>query len=114
MDLITRLHIKFLENFYSIAISLRTLKCCLTDYGLDKFGSDISNASLRVIMEREVSEPSPLKGYRNIWNNLPVTDSIKVSRDKLMKMLRNIDRINSTSTNYQASRTRWQSYLMTQ
>ena len=54
------------------------------DYRLDKIGSDISDASLQVITESEVSSQSSLKGYRNIWNNLRVTYGIKVSRDRVM------------------------------
>ena len=74
----------FLEKFHSITISLRTLKRGLTDYGLNKIGSDISDASLRLIIEREISCPSSLKGYQNIWNNLCATYDKKVSRDKVM------------------------------
>ena len=46
-------------------------------------------------MEREVSDPSPLKGYRNKWNNLRATYGINVSRDEVMEMLRNIEQVNS-------------------
>ena len=51
LDLITSICM-FLETFYRITISLRTLKRRLTDYGLN-----ISDASLRVITKREVSDP---------------------------------------------------------
>ena len=46
-------------------------------------------------MEREVSDPSPLKGYRNKWNNLRATYGINVSRDEVMEMLWNIEQVNS-------------------
>ena len=46
-------------------------------------------------MEREVSDPSSLKEYRNICHNFRATYGIKASRDKVMEILRNIDRINS-------------------
>ena len=82
----------FLEKFHGITISLRTLKRRLADHRLNKIGSDISDASLQVIIEREVNGPSSLKGYRNIWNKLRVTYGIK---DKVMETLRNIDPVNS-------------------
>ena len=44
----------FLEKFHGITIKLGTLNRGLVDYGLSKTGSDISDASLRVIIEREV------------------------------------------------------------
>ena len=82
----------FLEKFHGITISLRTLKRRLAGHRLNKIGSDISDASLQVIIEREVNGPSSLKGYRNIWNKLRVTYGIK---DKVMETLRNIDPVNS-------------------
>ena len=84
----------FLEKFHGIRISLPTLKRRLADHRLNKIGSDISDASLQVIIEREVNGPSSLKGYRNIWNKLRVTYGIKVPRDKVMEILRNIDPVN--------------------
>ena len=56
----------FLERFHGITISLRTLKRRLGDSRLNKIGSDKSDASLQVIIEREVSDSSSLKGYQNI------------------------------------------------
>ena len=47
-----------------------------------------------MIFEREVNGPSLLKGYRNMWNKLRVTYGIKVPRDKVMEILRNIDPVN--------------------
>ena len=85
----------FLEKFHGVTISLRTLKRRLADYRLNKIGSDISDASLQVIIEREVNGTSSLQGYRNIWNKLCVKYGIKVPRDKVMKILRNIDPVNS-------------------
>ena len=84
----------FLEKFHGIAISLRTLKRHLADHRLHKIESDISDASLQVIIESEVDGPSSLKGYRNIWKKLRMTYSIKVPRDKVMGILRNIDPVN--------------------
>ena len=81
LDLITSICM-FLETFYRITISLRTLKRRLTDYGLN-----ISDASLRVITKREVSDPWPLIGYWNTWNNLRAKQGIKSSRGKVMQIL---------------------------
>ena len=85
----------FLEKFNGITINLRTLKRRLADHRLNKIGSDKSDASLQVIIEREVNGSSSLKGYRNIWNKLRMTYGIKVPRDEGMEILRNIDPVNS-------------------
>ena len=44
----------FLEKFHGITIRLGTLNRGLVDYGLNKTGSDITDASLRVVIEMEV------------------------------------------------------------
>ena len=85
----------FLEKFHGITISLRTLKWRLAGHRLNKIGSDISDASLQVIIEREVNGPSSLKGYRNIWNKRRLTYGINIPRDKVIEILRNIDSVNS-------------------
>ena len=85
----------FLEQFHGVTISLRTLKRRPADHRLNKIGSDISDASLYMIIEREVNGPSSLKEYRNIWNKFRVTYGIKVSRDRVMEILQNIDPVNS-------------------
>ena len=45
----------FLEKFHGISVSLRTLKRRLADHRLNKIASDISDANLQVIIEREVN-----------------------------------------------------------
>ena len=85
----------FLEKFHGFTISLQTLKIRLADHRLNKIGSDISDASLQVIIERELSSPPSLKEYRNIWNKLRVIYGIKVPRDKVMEILQKIDPVNS-------------------
>ena len=47
-----------------------------------------------MIIESEVNDPSSLKGYLNIWNKLRVTYGIKVPREKVIEILRNIDPVN--------------------
>ena len=84
----------FLEKFHGIRISLPTLKRRLADHRLNKMGSDISDASLQVIIESEVNGPSSLKGYINIWNKLRLTYGIKVPREKVIEILGNIDPVN--------------------
>ena len=56
----------FLEKFHSMTVSLQILKRSLTDCRLNKIGCDISDASLQVVIKREVSGPSSLKGCQNI------------------------------------------------
>ena len=85
----------FLEKLHGITIGLRTLKRLLADHRLNKIGSDISDPSLQVIIEREVNGTSSLKRYRNIWNKLRLTYGIKVPRDKVIETLRNIYLVNS-------------------
>ena len=84
----------FLETFHGIRISLPNLKRRLADHRLNKIGTDIWDASLQVIIESEVNDPSSLKGYLNIWNKLRVTYGIKVPREKVIEILGNIDPVN--------------------
>ena len=93
MDLIIRLYVCSWKSFTVLRLAYERLRR-LADHRLNKIGSDISDASLQVIIEREVNGPSSLKGYRKIWNKLRVTYGIKVPRDKVMEILRNIDPVN--------------------
>lgn len=51
----------FIEKFRGITINLQTLKRRLADYGVNKTETELSDASLRVIIETKVSGPSSLK-----------------------------------------------------
>ena len=84
----------FLEKFHGTEISLITLKRRLAQYVLKKASTDISDETCSII-EREVKEPSSLKGYQNIWNKLRVTYDITVPRDREMYPLRCIETTNS-------------------
>ena len=55
----------FIEKFRGITINLQTLKRRLADYGVNKTEIELSDASLRVIIETKVSGPSSLKWHRN-------------------------------------------------
>ena len=69
--------------FHGIEISLRTLKRCLAQYVLKKASADIADEAFCSIIEQKVKVPLSLKGYRNIWNKLCVTDGIMVPRHYL-------------------------------
>ena len=90
MDLIIRLNVCSMKSF-TYCNSLQTLKRRLADHRLNKIEINVSDASLQIIVEREVSGSASLERYRNMWNKLRVTYSIKVSRDKVMEILQNID-----------------------
>ena len=72
-------------------ISKRTLKRRLRNYGLSRRSSNISIAALRQIIETEIRGPAAIKGYRGMWNHLKCTYGIKVKRDVVMQLLREID-----------------------
>ena len=82
--------LKFLWNFHSICYSQRTLKRRLKRYGLNR-SQNISTSALRVVMTRLTNGPSTVVGYRSMWYDLTCNYGIRASRDKVMRLLREID-----------------------
>ena len=83
--------IMFLAIYHNIVISKRTFKRRLHQYGLKKRKSNISDASLRRIIEEELKGPAALKGYRGMWNALKCSYGINVKRDTVMTLLQELD-----------------------
>ena len=73
-----------------ITISKSTLKRRLALYGLNR-ASNVSLEALRSVMEREMEGPNALKGYRGMWNHLRQAYGLRVKRDTVMELLREID-----------------------
>ena len=72
-------------------MSKRTFKRRLCQYGLKRRSRNITDAALRQIMEMELTGPSAHKGCRGIWSVLRCSYGITVTRDTVMKLLRELD-----------------------
>ena len=57
----------FLNNRYAVTMSPSTLKRRLRDYGLSRRITDVSDHEVREIVQREISGPGELRGYRAVW-----------------------------------------------
>ena len=57
----------FLNNRYPVTMSPSTLKRRLRDYGLSRRIMDVSDHEVREIVQREISGPGELRGYRAVW-----------------------------------------------
>ena len=73
-----------------INVSLRTLKRRLQVYGLNK-NQNVSNEALKEIMRREVQGSSSRLGYLGMWNLLCVSVRIRIPRNFVMRMLKELD-----------------------
>ena len=59
--------VDFLNNRYAVTMSPSTLKRRLRDYGLSRRIMDVSDHEVREIVQREISGPGELRGYRVVW-----------------------------------------------
>ena len=76
-------------------MSLRTLKRRVKVLGLNKSHATASAAVIKQIIEREIEEPSMLRGYRSMWNKLRTTYNIIAPIDSFMEILREADLLHS-------------------
>eukprot|EP00794_Sanderia_malayensis_P013642 gene13642-15069_t len=84
--------VMFLQQYQGISISVRTLKRRLSEYGLSRNQhKNLADASIREIIEREIHGPSSLKGYRGMWNTLRCSYGIIIPRDRVMRLLKDVD-----------------------
>ena len=60
--------VDFLNNRYAVTMSPSTLKRRLSDYGLSRRIMDVSDHEVREIVQREISGPGELRGYRAVWH----------------------------------------------
>ena len=81
----------YLKNYHNIGMSLSTLKRHLRSMGLKRNQWVPIDASIRRIIESEISNTDGIKGYRSIWHKLRAIHDIRVRRDKVMKVVREID-----------------------
>ena len=86
----------FLEKYHDTKMSVRTLKRRLKELGLKKKGNSISDSYIQQIIEREIQSSSSILGYRSMWNKLKSSYGIVTSRDRVMKILREIDPLQSS------------------
>ena len=79
--------VDFLNNRHAVTMSLSTLQRRLRDYGLSRRGVDVSNREVREIVQREISAPSELRGYRAVWHSLRLNHHIHVPRERVVNIL---------------------------
>ena len=72
-------------------MSLSTLQRRLRDYGLSRRAVDVSNREVREIVQREISAPSELRGYRAVWHSLRLNHHIQVTRGSVVTILRELN-----------------------
>ena len=60
--------VDFLNNRHAVTMSPSTLKRRLRDYGLSRRSVDVSDREVREIVQREISGPGELRGYRAVWH----------------------------------------------
>ena len=83
--------VMFLRVYHDINVSVRTLKRRLSDYGLKRRGNVVTDDTLKHLIEQEIQGPSSMKGYRCMWNTLRCRYGIITPRDRVMKLLRELD-----------------------
>ena len=60
--------VDFLNNRQAVTMNPSTLKRRLRDYGLSRRNVDVSDHEVREIVQREMSGPGELRGYRAVWH----------------------------------------------
>ena len=60
--------VDFLNNRHAVTMSPSTLKRRLRDYGLSRRIVDVSDHEVREIVQRKMSGPCELRGYRAVWH----------------------------------------------
>ena len=83
--------VDFLNNRHGVTMSLSTLKRRLRDYGLSRRGVDVSDHEVRDIVQREISGPGELRGYRAVWHSLRLNHHIHVPRERVANILRELN-----------------------
>ena len=73
-----------------MVISLRTLKRRLLHLGLN-IKRNTSTSVTQAIIERELAGPRSQLGYRGMWSFLSSSYNIKVPRDEVMRLLKELD-----------------------
>ena len=72
-------------------MSIRTLKRRLSEYGLKKKDRTISNDVISQVIQREIQGPHVTRGYQGIWHLLKISYNISVTKDSVMKLLKEIN-----------------------
>ena len=83
--------VSILKKYHGICISVRTVKRRLHDYGLKRRKCENRENVVRSIIDQEITGPSSLIGYRSMWNRLRISYGINVPRNRVMKLLKEID-----------------------
>ena len=90
----------FLNSRHGITMSLATLKQRLHDYGLSRSYIEVDDQQLREVVQREISGPGELRGYRAVWHSLRINHHIHVPRNRVA----DLRELNPARTKQQQSR----------
>ena len=83
--------IDFLSCYHNIHMSLATLKRRLQSYGLGRRKQNIDDDALKDLIQREMSGPGQLRGYRAIWHSLRLVHHVHVARRRVAEILRELN-----------------------
>ena len=81
---------KFLSNYHDVSVSIRTLKRRFSEYGLKIKDRTLSNDVISQLIQSEIQGPHIMHGYREIWHLLKTSYNISVTRDSVMKLLKEL------------------------
>ena len=82
----------FLRLYHNINISKRTLERKLSYYGFQRREfSNVTINELKNVIESEIQGPASMRGYRGLWHSLKTNYDIKVQRDIVINVLKEID-----------------------
>ncbi|XP_034562257.1 uncharacterized protein LOC117828944 [Notolabrus celidotus] len=83
--------LEMLSSHHEIHISIGTLKSRLKDLGLQRRGGFSSLNAVRRAISSELLGPGQLFGYRTMWITLKQKHGLRVKRETVMRMLRQLN-----------------------
>ncbi|XP_028516806.1 uncharacterized protein LOC110245566 isoform X2 [Exaiptasia diaphana] len=83
--------VSLLLAYHGIRISISTLKRFLRKKKMRRRNVEISDVAIRRAIQTELNGPGSLLGYRGMWNKLRQDYGVNVARDKVMKILKEMD-----------------------
>lgn len=82
--------VEMLEKEHNVAMSIRTLKNRLNEYGLKRRNVVYDEAVVRERIEDLLNGPGCMGGYRSIWHTLKL-EGMQVPRDVVEQIVRELD-----------------------
>lgn len=82
--------VEFLSKYHNVQMSVRTLKRRLRKMGLKRKGIQSVDDSAYSLISKELEKSSGISGYRAICHRLKTSFNIHVTRDNVMRIVREI------------------------